>query len=192
MTSDYTKVPTLEFFEKHSYFGLDSKNVVVFEQHMLPCLTNDAKIVLDQKYHLARAPDGNGGMYEALVDPKQNVLADMESRGVKCVHVYGVDNILVKMADPIFVGFCVEKNAECGAKVGTKGLNSSKTMYLHIKIKVAVLSGDQKLISVMHTYDCVTTSTPPSCCVAATSPIKATLVDPMYLLPMQPPLILQP
>lgn len=41
-------------------------------------------------------------------------------RGVRGVHVYGVDNILVRLGDPVFCGMCLAKDADCGNKVCPK------------------------------------------------------------------------
>lgn len=49
MTSGPTRKPTEEFFEKNSYFGLQKENVTIFEQGVLPCISNDGKILMETK-----------------------------------------------------------------------------------------------------------------------------------------------
>lgn len=118
MTSEHTKRPTEEFFESHNFFGLDKDQVVFFEQRMIPCFDMKGKVILETRCKVSRAPDGNGGLYWAL--RHENVLDHMKSCKVKYLHVYCVDNVLVKVADPMFMGYCIDKGAESGNKVVEK------------------------------------------------------------------------
>ena len=109
MTSEATKEPTRAFLEKNNYFGLSREQVTIFEQRVIPAFDNAGKFILETRAKLARSPDGNGGLYWAL--RHQGILADLEAKDVRFLHVYCVDNVLVKVADPVFMGYCIEKKA---------------------------------------------------------------------------------
>ncbi|MCJ1224724.1 UDP-N-acetylglucosamine pyrophosphorylase [Toensbergia leucococca] len=118
MTSGPTRNPTQQFFEEHKYFGLGKDDVVIFEQGVLPCISNEGKILLESKLKVAVAPDGNGGIYQALLTSK--VRTDMRDRGIQHIHAYCVDNCLVKVADPAFIGFAASKDVDIATKVVRK------------------------------------------------------------------------
>ncbi|KAL8671493.1 MAG: hypothetical protein Q9168_004007 [Polycauliona sp. 1 TL-2023] len=118
MTSGPTRRATEQYFEEHNYFGLQKDNVSIFEQGVLPCISNDGKILLETKAKVAVAPDGNGGIYQALLTSK--VRTDMRKRGIRHIHAYCVDNCLVKVADPVFIGFAASKDVDIATKVVRK------------------------------------------------------------------------
>ncbi|CAE6398752.1 unnamed protein product [Rhizoctonia solani] len=125
MTSGPTRKATETFFSDNKFFGLDPSQVVFFEQGTLPCLDNDGKVLLESPSSVAVAPDGNGGLYAALRSPvspgsSTTVLSDLAARKIEYIHAYCVDNCLVRVADPVFLGFSIHKSADCAAKVVPK------------------------------------------------------------------------
>lgn len=49
MTSGPTRGPTEKFFKDNGYFGLQEENVIIFEQGVLPCISNEGKILMENK-----------------------------------------------------------------------------------------------------------------------------------------------
>ena len=116
MTSPINHSQTVEFFEENSFFGLPKDDVCFFEQGMLPCLTEDGKIIMEGAGKVAMAPDGNGGIYPSLLN--SGMFSDMNDvRKIKYLHVFSIDNALTKPADPTFIGYCISQGADCGNKV---------------------------------------------------------------------------
>lgn len=75
---------------------------------------------MESPSRVAVAPNGNGGLYAALRSGPKSVLKALEERKVQFVHAYCVDNCLVRVADPTFLGYCIQKQSDCAAKVVRK------------------------------------------------------------------------
>lgn len=118
MTSPATYADTVAFFYANNFFGEPAENFLFFNQATLPCLQPDGKIISESASKVALAPNGNGGLYRALRD--SGALNDMDRRGIKYIAQYCVDNVLIRVADPVFLGFMHAAGADCAAKVCCK------------------------------------------------------------------------
>ena len=102
MTSLLNREATVEFFRRSRYFGLDPEQVFFFTQGTMPAIGYDGKLLLGAKDSLALSPDGHGGTLLAL--RKSGALERMEREGTDIISYFQVDNPLVKMCDPLFIG----------------------------------------------------------------------------------------
>ena len=118
MTSDKNHNDTVSFFEEHDYFGYSKEHIKFFMQEMAPSVDFDGKLLLEAKDSLSLSPNGNGGWFSSM--QRSGVIEDAKARGVEWLNIFAVDNVLQKIADPLFVGAVLEKGYISGAKVVRK------------------------------------------------------------------------
>ena len=115
MTSRENNKETIEFFEKHKYFGNQKdKNIFFFVQGELPMVDTEGKILIGEDGLIKLAADGHGGIYESLV--KTKMTEKMRHMGIEWVFIGGVDNCLVKMVDPVLMGIAIDKKVTVACK----------------------------------------------------------------------------
>ena len=81
-------------------------------------MTADGKIILDAPGHVFMSPDGHGGMISAL--KANGCFADMEARGVTTLFYFQVDNPMVEVADPAFIGLHTLEESDYSLKLCAK------------------------------------------------------------------------
>jgi len=113
MTSELNDQATRGFFAANGNFGLGKDDVVFFSQGTMPAIGLDGKLLLASPGSLALAPDGHGGSLTAL--RRSGALDDMRSRGVDTISYFQVDNPLVGVADPLFLGLHDLERSEMSA-----------------------------------------------------------------------------
>jgi UDP-N-acetylglucosamine/UDP-N-acetylgalactosamine diphosphorylase len=118
MTSETNDEETRKFFENNNYFGLNPGDVFLFTQEMIPALDLGGKLILDGKDHIFENPNGHGGSISSL--KSLGALADMQKRGIKHIFCFQIDNVLIKIADTVFLGYHIDHGAEMSAKAVPK------------------------------------------------------------------------
>jgi UDP-N-acetylglucosamine/UDP-N-acetylgalactosamine diphosphorylase len=114
MTSDANDAQTRAFFKQHDYFGLNASDVFFFQQGMIPAFATDGNLLLGERDSLALSPDGHGGSLRAL--SRSGALADMRRRGIEHLSYFQVDNPLVHVIDPLFLGLHDLTDSEMSSK----------------------------------------------------------------------------
>ncbi len=118
MTSEKNNKDTVDFFREKDYFGYNRDFIYFFVQQMAPSVSFDGKIYMEEKYKVSTSPNGNGGWFVSMV--KAGLLEKLRELGIEWLNVFAVDNVLQKIADPVFVGAVLENQCVSGAKVVAK------------------------------------------------------------------------
>jgi UDP-N-acetylglucosamine/UDP-N-acetylgalactosamine diphosphorylase len=124
MTSDKNNDETIAFFEEKNYFGYPKDYVKFFEQEMAPSVDYNGKLYMESKDSLSLSPNGNGGWFYSMA--VTGVLDDVKARGIEWLNIFAVDNVLQRIADPVFIGATLDSGRVSGSKVVRKAEPNEK------------------------------------------------------------------
>lgn len=118
MVSRENNKQTRDFFQEHRFFQLQASDVIFLEQGMLPAIDFNGKLIMNSPANIAMSPNGHGG---SLLCLKENGALDtLKKQGIEEIFYFQVDNALVRIADPIFIGYHQLERSQMSTKVVPK------------------------------------------------------------------------
>lgn len=124
MTSHQNHVATEAFFKESKFFTLDPARVHFFRQGRMPAVDFGGKILLETVGSIALSPDGHGGALRAL--DRSGALDLMAREGIDTLSYFQVDNPLVRVIDPAFIGWHLRRGSEMSSKMVPKAYAEEK------------------------------------------------------------------
>ncbi len=124
MTGPQNHQATIDYFTGQDWFGLGSDTVTVFMQGSVPSFSPDGLLLLEPDGGLFFNPNGHGGVIDGL--RASGALAAMRARGVEHLFYFQVDNPLVRVPDPSFLGFHRRALSQVSSKVIEKAYPEEK------------------------------------------------------------------
>lgn len=111
LTSPANDAQTRASFRDAGYFGLDPESVRFVVQGTLPAVDRETgRVLLESPGRLALSPDGHGGLLTAL--RRSGALDEMAAAGITTFFTFQVDNPLIRVADPVFLGHHLSAGAD--------------------------------------------------------------------------------
>lgn len=109
---------TTEFFKAHQYFGFKENDIKFFTQGVMPATDFEGKLLKSAEDSLAFSPNGHGGSLKALIDSSS--IKDMKERGIEHLSYFQVDNPLISIINPLFIGLHILKESDMSSRSLTK------------------------------------------------------------------------
>lgn len=142
MTSEENNKQTQDFFEINDFFDYPKEKIKFFIQDKLPIIDINGKLILQEPYLIKEASNGNGNVFRAM--QKAQILDELRNNGIKWICFGGIDNVLLKNVDPLFLGLTIYNNMKIGSKSIFKKEPLEKTaIYCKKNGKPSILDYDE-------------------------------------------------
>ncbi|MBR2712159.1 MAG: UTP--glucose-1-phosphate uridylyltransferase [Bacilli bacterium] len=135
MTSKSNNDSTIDFFEQHNYFNYPKDKIIFFTQNELCILDEEGNLVLENKYTIKKESNGNGDIFKSFKDNNLNSYLD----DIDWISVFGIDNIILDIIDPLFIGLSIYNNTLIASKSISKPITDKDWVFARVDNKPTII-----------------------------------------------------